>query len=120
MILGIGVDLIDVPRIAEAIQKQRFLERVYTEAERFRIAECGEKTAAGFYAAKEAVAKALGTGFTGFGPQAVGIVHAESGAPRVELTGAALARFEQMGGRQILISISHLPEYATAFAVIEG
>ena len=75
MILGLGMDLIEVPRIAEMIKTDRFLQRIYTPAERAAIAEKGAQTAAGYFAAKEAVAKALGTGFTGFGPAPLAAAH---------------------------------------------
>ena len=120
MILGIGVDLIEVERIGKAVEKERFFQRVYCEEEREYIASHGKQTAAGFFAAKEAVAKALGTGFTGFGPQAIVIVHDELGAPRVTLTGGALARFEALGGQRIHLSITHVEHNAAAFAIIEG
>ncbi len=120
MILGLGMDLIEVPRIAEMIKTDRFLQRVYTPAERSAIAEKGAQTAAGYFAAKEAVAKALGTGFTGFGPAAISVEYDELGAPRVLLSGGAQARFQAIGGRRILLTLTHLASVAAATAIVEG
>jgi len=78
MILGIGLDLCEIHRIEKAIARVHFLERVFTPAERGRILSASGsrrgEIAAGLFAAKEAVAKALGTGFDGFGPDAVEIL----------------------------------------------
>ena len=65
-ILGVGLDLCDIRRIRRAMENPRFAQRAFTQGERERIAQRGEQTAAGLFAAKEAVAKALGTGFDGF------------------------------------------------------
>ena len=59
MILGVGLDLADIERIERAIQKQHFLERIFSEEERANIARKGAQTAAGYFAAKEAVSKAV-------------------------------------------------------------
>ena len=73
------------------------------------------------FAAKEAVAKALGTGFSGgVMPWNISVVHDEKGAPSAELTGAAKERLEQIGGAGVRISLSHEEDSAIAFAVIGG
>ena len=66
MLKGLGCDMIEVERIRQALSRPSFLRRVYTLEERAAIARKGAQTAAGFWAAKEAVSKALGTGFDGF------------------------------------------------------
>ena len=110
--LGIGVDLCAVSRIERAIQKAHFLNRVFTEAERAYLA--------GIFAAKEALVKALGTGFAqGIMPEQIEVTHADSGQPGARLTGAAQARLEQMGGGRILLSLSHEGDTAIAFALIQ-
>lgn len=119
MIVGIGSDLIDVERIERAIGRERFLERVYTEGERERIRQRGPQTAAGLFAAKEAVAKALGSGFRGFFADAIEITHDELDRPMCTLHGGALERLSAIGGARIHISISHAAGLAQAFAVIE-
>ena len=120
MILGLGMDLIEVPRIAEMIKTDRFLQRAYSPQERRAIEDKGAETAAGYFAAKEAVAKALGLGFSGFGPAAVSVEYDEAGAPQVRLSGGAQRRFEEMGGRRVLLTISHLEGVAAATAIVEG
>lgn len=120
MILGLGMDLIETPRIAEMIKTDRFLQRVYTPCEREAIARKGDATAAGYFAAKEAVAKALGVGFNGFGPAAISVEYDEAGAPRAVLSGGAKRRFEEMGGRRLLLTITHLSAVAAATAIVEG
>ena len=120
MISGIGTDLCRIERIARAMENPRFLERLYTPAERARLENlCAERMherAAGMFAAKEAVAKALGTGFTGFGFADVEILADEKGKPFVHLYGGAA---ELAKGARIHLSISHDAGLAMAFAVIE-
>ena len=121
--LGIGVDLCAVSRIERAIQKAHFLNRVFTEAERAYLQDRGKgagESAAAMFAAKEAVAKALGTGFAqGVMPWQIEVTHEPGGKPGVLLTGAARERFEQVGGREVLLSLAHEGDTAIAFAVIQ-
>lgn len=123
-VLGIGVDLCAVARIERAMERPRFLLRVYTQEERDYLQTRGKgaaQSAAAMFAAKEAVAKALGTGFSdGIAPGQIGVTHAPSGAPGVVLSGAALARFEALGGVRVRISLTHEAQVAAAFVVIEG
>lgn len=127
MILGLGVDLCRVGRIAAAVDRPRFLERVYTPAERARVeAAAGPRRgelAAGLFAAKEAVSKALGTGFSGFGPWDVEVAPDPSGMPRCRLLAGAEARAEALaggGGYRVYVSITHEAGVAAAMAVIES
>ncbi len=121
MILGIGVDLIGIGRIERAIGRHpRFLERVYSEAERAAIAQKGAQTAAGYFAAKEAVSKALGTGIRGFSMPDISIEPDELGRPVARLSGGALARMEAMGGKSLLVTVTHAEGMASAVAVLEG
>lgn len=123
-LLGVGVDLCGVARIERAIEKEHFYERVFTPAERAYLNQKGKgraQSAAAMFAAKEAVAKALGTGFSGgVMPWNISVVHNEKGAPGAELSGAAKERLEQMGGAGVQISLSHEGDSAIAFAVIGG
>ena len=120
MIHGVGTDLCRIERIARAMENPRFLERLYTPAEQKRLENlCDERKherTAGMFAAKEAVAKALGTGFVGFGFSDIEILSDEKGKPVVHLyRGAAdLAK-----NANIHLSISHDGGMAIAFAVIE-
>ena len=121
--LGIGVDLCAVSRMERAIAKEHFLSRVFTESERAYLQSRGRgagQSAAAMFAAKEAVAKALGTGFAqGVMPWQIEVPHEPGGKPGVLLTGAARERFEQVGGREVLLSLAHEGDTAIAFAVIQ-
>ena len=121
MILGIGLDLCDIGRIKEAIENEHFLERVYTPAERERIRAASAvrrgEIAAGAFAAKEAVAKALGTGFLEFGPDAIEIVPDAQGRPTCTLYRRARAL---AGSARIHVSITHESGMAAATAILEG
>ena len=123
-LLGVGVDLCGIARIERAIEKEHFYERVFTPEERAYLDQKGKsraQSAAAMFAAKEAVAKALGTGFSGgVMPWNISVVHDEKGAPGAELSGAAKERLEQMGGAGVRISLSHEGDSAIAFAVIGG
>ena len=123
-LLGVGVDLCGVARIERAIEKEHFYERVFTPEERAYLDQKGKgraQSAAAMFAAKEAVAKALGTGFSGgVMPWNISVVHNEKDAPAAELSGAAKERLEQIGGAGVRISLSHEGDSAIAFAVIGG
>jgi holo-[acyl-carrier protein] synthase len=120
-VISIGTDIIECARIAKMIEKhgEIFLNRVYTRSE---IAYCScRKSAnqhyAGRWAAKEAVMKALGTGWAhGIQWTDVEVVNEIGGRPHIELTGQAKVICKQLGIREILISISHCRGYAIAYA----
>ena len=120
MIVGLGIDLCGIGRMEKALEHPRFLIRAFTEGERARIAQRGAKTAAGIFAAKEAVAKALGSGFDGFGPADVEILWDNAGRPRCQLLGGALARLRAISGGSVYLSITHDAGVAAAVAVIEA
>lgn len=119
MIVGIGTDLTEIGRIRQACAKESFCRAVFTERER---AYAGEKVQsfAAMFAAKEAAAKALGTGFTGFGPLDIEVGHTEQGAPYLTFRNGAAARLAKIGGGRSFLSLSHEKEQAIAFVVIEG
>lgn len=118
MILGTGLDLMDVERISKSLEKPHFRARIFSQAENEYIDRRGEQSAAGIFAAKEAIAKALGTGFRGFGPWDIEIHHNDLGAPFCILKNGALERKQALGGGRIHISITHLPETAAAMAIL--
>ena len=127
MILGVGLDLCEISRIDRAIERPHFLERVFAPAEQVRIRAASGKRraeiAAGMFAAKEAVSKALGTGFSGFGTVDIEITARESGQPECTLHRGALDRADRMAGEgrwRIWISVTHESGMAAATAVIEG
>jgi holo-[acyl-carrier protein] synthase len=121
MILGIGNDIIEVTRIKANVERygERFLKRVFTEREQAYCLKRKEPSIhlAGRFAAKEAVVKALGTGFSqGISWLDVEVYNDESGKPFIAVSPRLL---EQFNAPQFLISISHCQEYATAFAIWE-
>jgi len=123
MIIGIGIDIIEVARVQKASEKEGFRARVFSARELEAFASRGNATQsmAGAFAAKEAVAKALGTGIGGDAAlNDIEILHDDFGAPYAELSGAARSTMERMGGRRLHISISHIKETAVAEAILEG
>lgn len=114
----VGVDIVEISRVAEAIDRygERFLHRVYTDAE---IAYCEGRInqLATRFAAKEAVVKALGAGNSGIGWKDMEIVSAGDGAPSVVLHGKAMERFTKLGLSGLSVSMSHSREYAIASVV---
>lgn len=119
MIKGLGCDVVYISRIEKAIKRENFLMRVFTDMEREVIAKKGMQTAAGMWAAKEAVSKALGTGFRGFSLRDVEVQHDALGAPQIKLYNGALGRFNEMGATSIFISLSHEGDIAMAVATVE-
>ena len=118
MICGIGNDVIEIERVKKACASQAFLSRVYTEEE-IRLFARNPSSLAGNFAAKEAVAKALGTGFVGFGPRDIEVLRDKAGAPTVRLHGRAEERRRQIGADRLWITISHGRGVAIATAVAE-
>lgn len=115
---AVGVDTVQVPRVQHVLDRhgERFLKRVYTPEEvaycRGRVPELAAR-----FAAKEAVMKALGTGYRGVGWRDIETLPDRRGKPLVYLYGGAKARAEQMGLEGIDISLSHERDYAIAIAV---
>ena len=124
-VVGIGTDIVECLRIAQMIERhgELFLTRVYTPRE---IEYCSARKAAtqhyaGRWAAKEAVLKALGTGWSrGISWTDVEVRNGSGGAPRIALAGGAREACERLGIADMLISISHCRSHATAFAVAVG
>jgi len=122
-IVGVGTDLLDASRIEAAYQRhgERLVKRFLTPAEQQVWQQRGQSInyLAKRYAAKEALAKALGTGIAkGVGFQQLEVLNDEQGAPLVYLHEAAAERMESLGGRQAYISLSDEGEWIQAFAVI--
>lgn len=124
-VVGLGLDLVDVGRIAAALERhgEHFLERLCREGE-VRLsphAAALPQHVAGLFAAKEAVLKALGTGWAeGLGFRQVEILRADGGCPDVRLHGRAAARAAALGATSIRISITHDRTHAAAVALLEG
>ena len=129
MILGVGSDLIDITRIERTLARfgERFLDRCYTEAERARSeGRAGRaESYAKRYAAKEACAKALGTGFRrGVYHRDMGVVNLRSGRPTMELTNGALQRLKELTPpgmmARIDVSLTDEPPMAQAVVIISA
>lgn len=124
-IIGIGTDIVEVERIAAVLARhaESFNSRLLTEKELALAAKKGNPATfyAGRWAAKEACAKALGCGigascnFTD-----IEILNDVSGKPQITLTGSGKSAFEHLGGKKIMLSISHERHYAVATVIISG
>ena len=121
MIYGTGTDIVEIKRIEKALNKESFVKKCFTENEiiYLKSKNFSPETAAGIFAAKEAISKALGTGFRGFMPQDLEILHNEFFKPCVNLLPKAEKIAASLGVNNIHISISHCKDYALAFAVTE-
>ena len=125
MIVGTGIDIAEVPRIADAIRRhgERFLRRVFTEGE---IAYCDSKANrieryAARFAAKEAGMKALGTGWShGVRWRDVEVCREPSGRPTIAFHGKATEFAEKLGAKHVALSLSHTAEQAIAQVILEN
>jgi holo-[acyl-carrier protein] synthase len=121
MTLRTGVDICEIPRIREAIERhgERILTRIFTSTER---AQCGENYAslAARFAAKEAVSKALGTGLGEVSFTDIEIIRGENGEPNLKLHGKALEVADELELTDWAISLSHTHEHAVASVVAIG
>jgi holo-[acyl-carrier protein] synthase len=125
VIIGLGSDICDVRRIEAVLARHgdRFLNRIFTAAERARAERRvrAAETYAKRFAAKEACAKALGTGFRyGVFWRDMGVVNLPSGRPTMKLTGGALARLKAItpAGHEAVIDVSLTDEGPTAHAIV--
>ena len=125
MILGLGNDIIDIRRVERTIERygDRFLSRVFTEIER-RKSDGRAGRAASYakrFAAKEACAKALGTGFRhGVFWRDMGVVNLPSGRPTLELTGGALQALAELTpeGHEVRIDLTITDDFPMAQAIV--
>ena len=124
MIVSIGIDIVEVYRISETIQRTpRFVERVFTEKERAYCESKGAASAQSYaarFAAKEAFLKALKTGWRGrITWQDMEILNDAQGVPNLEIKGEALVLLENLGADKIHLSMSHTTDHAVAQVVLE-
>ena len=125
MIVGTGIDIAEVPRIAESIERfgERFLRRVFTEEE---IRYCDSKTNrveryAARFAAKEAAMKALGTGWNrGVRWRDIEVLRQPGSRPTIKFHGVAAEFAAKLGTKNVALSISHTPELAIANVILES
>lgn len=125
MIIGLGSDICDVRRIEAVLARhgERFLDRIYTATERAKAEHRANRveTYAKRFAAKEACAKALGTGFrSGVFWRDMGVINLPSGRPTMKLTGGALARLQAItpAGCEARIDVTLTDEGSTAQAIV--
>ena len=124
-ILGSGIDIVECLRIAQMIERhgELFISRVYTplEIQYCQSRKLATQHYAGRWAAKEAVLKAIGTGWRrGISWRDVEICNEAGGQPTVQLHGGAREISERLGISEMQISISHCRSHATAFALAQG
>ena len=123
MIIGIGVDLVEVSRIEKALQQEGFKEKIFTDEE---IAYCESKKChaaesfSGRYAVKEAVGKALGTGILPGQFEKIETLPDATGVPQVHLLGPVLITAMNRRVNKFHVSISHTKDLAIAQVVLEG
>ena len=125
MILGIGTDIVAVARLRAVLARrgERFARRILHAGEWPGYADAADpaRLLARRFAAKEAVAMALGTGFReGVGPSQIELVHDARGGPGAQVHGAAARVMAAQGGARMLLSVSDERDYAVAYAVLWG
>ncbi len=122
MIKGVGTDITEVERIKNNLRNDRFIKKIYSanEVDYLNKRKFNCQTAAGMFAAKEAVSKSLGTGFSNFGPCDIEILKDESDKPYVNLLNNALILANNLDITNIQVSISHIADLAIAFCVAES
>lgn len=124
MIFGIGTDIVRVARMQSSLEKfgDRFAKRILSEDELPAFADCHNKAQflAKRFAAKEAAAKALGTGFRdGIALTQMFVTHDDLGRPLINFSGKAQAEAEQRGISAMHLSIADESEYAVAYVILE-
>ncbi|MSU83880.1 MAG: holo-[acyl-carrier-protein] synthase [Pedosphaera sp.] len=125
MILGVGIDLVEVGRIRDSLERlgERFARRILCPAEYdycFSHTDPSTHVAARF-AAKEAVSKAFGTGIgTELGWLDIEVIRLESGSTQVRLQGAGTQLMERRSAKIIHLNLTHTAQYASAVAILEG
>lgn len=121
--IAIGTDILEIKRIDEVLSRlgDRFVRRILTEQEQAEYRDSGQpaRLLAKRFAAKEAIAKALGTGIgRGVSWQDMQVEHNDSGAPLVRLSGGALEVVQRRGGSRVELSLADEQDYVVAFAVL--
>lgn len=121
MILGTGVDIIEIQRVADVFQTERRLSRIFTADEIRSLGGHNPSRLSGYYAAKEALAKALGTGIRGISFKEMEVLKNEAGRPYFNLLPLKVHLIRLFGTDQVNIhlTISHDRERAMAMVIIE-
>ena len=117
--MQVGIDTVEIKRIESLVKnKERFLERVFSEKEQEEFIKRNNKTEhiAAAFCAKEAFSKALGTGIVGFNLNEVSLLHKENGKPYLEFSGKAL-KIVKEANLSFDVSITHTESIATAIVI---
>lgn len=123
MILGLGIDLVQVSRFDHWLSRPGLLERYFYPDEINDIRNKGSEAVlslAGRFAAKEAFGKALGTGLRKLALRDIQVINDKMGKPDIRLHKTAEQLFQENGGERILLSLSHERDQAVAIVIIEG
>lgn len=123
MTIAIGTDIVDIQRIADAVERQgdKFVQRILTQSEisEYQARSHSVSFLAKRFAAKEAIVKALGTGIgRGISFQHMIISNNAEGAPQVELQDNAAERLTKLGGSQVLLSLADEKHFALAYVIL--
>ena len=121
-VIGLGIDAVDVERFRQLLARRpQLAQRVFTEGERASMSTRVDPVPglAARFAAKEATMKALGTGLGGVRFAEVEVVRDQSGAPRLEISGLAALRAEELGVRSWHLSLTHTDSVAAAVVVAD-
>ncbi len=119
MIVGIGTDIQLISGFTNKKNSDALLKKLFTEKELSILKSKSPKSYAGFFCVKEALVKALGTGFVGVKPTDIEVSYLETGKPFVTLHNQALELVISLKVDNIHVSISHSGDYAQAFVVLE-
>ena len=122
MIIGIGTDIIEIERVERAVSREHFKNKVYTNNEQIYSESRGKQSAASYaarFAAKEAFFKAIGTGIFSDLTD-VEIVNDSNGKPEIFLHGKVKSFADNLGVKNIFLSMSHSKNYAVANVLIDG
>ncbi len=121
MIIGTGVDITETERIAHAMQKSGFLSRCFSEDELvlFKLKNNNVQTVSANFCAKEAFAKALGTGVRGFNLCDISVLRDDLGKPYITVSERVAKILADIGVSNIFVSLSHCEHYAVAQVILE-
>jgi len=123
MIIGIGIDIIEIKRMEKWLDNSGLLERYFHQTEitlAFTRKNSAAQTLAARFAAKEALGKALGTGLTEISLKDIIVKNEKNGKPELELFGTALEALKKSGANKVHLSLSHEKDNAIAMIVLEG
>lgn len=123
MILGLGIDIVEVSRLEKWLNDKKLLERFFNKEELEYVLSKRDGAAPSLavrFAAKEAFGKALGTGLAGIELKDIAVVNDKTGRPFLKLFGTALQALKEKGGASIHLSLTHEKTTAAAVVIIEG